>query len=548
MFDANVFKHVVEGSPALRTAICENEPLYFAAYYFPEYFTFPIAPFHYDLYDDIKDLSSGDLSEAMWCVFRYGAKTSLAKIALLAWMICYKKRRYLNWDSYDSDNAEAALFDVTVALQTNPRIIADFGNLYFKKKTREALSEAKMKRVKNFITENGVRVAAFSTQESTRGRLFENIRPDGYCLDDFENSKTKDSPVITQKIIDHIEEMRSGLEPGAFVLYLCNYLTDTGSVAYLMENLKKSARAVVRFIPVTDPNGKIAWPGRFVHTKAEAFQINRDIDDIKLHVVSLEERKEALPNYETELMLNPSKAGDLFFDRRKVEEAIKKALPAAEENAGFMIWEKFNPRHAYSMGADTAEGIGADSNASAVIDLTRTPNLVAATFEDNEMSNTTFGWELKRQGLIFGLPFLVCEINMTGYGTIAELITAEYPHLYRREVKNKQTNKISKEYGWRATVGTKSQVLGEFKEAFESGELEILDAGLLEEMKLMRKNDARIATRQKGATRHFDKVRAAALAWEGRGHALTPAAAEEAARSVRGNREERRESAQDAGL
>ena len=526
MFDEKKWEYVLKGSPALRKAICKEEPLYFAMFYFPEYFTFSVPQFHKDMYQDIKDLDKSVIDEAMWCVFRDGAKTSLAKVALVVWMICFKKRRYLNWDSYDSENAEQALFDVTVALQTNPRIISDFGHLYFKKATRLAMSEAKMKRIKNFITENGVRVSAFSTQESTRGRLFANVRPDGFIFDDFENLKTKESIPITNKIIDHINELRSGLPAGAFVLYLCNYLTDSGSVAHVMENLKRSDRARVRFVPVVDRKGVLAWPDKFVKTNVEAVRVNRDIKDAKLHKISLEARRASLGDsvFETELMLNPAKSGDLFFDRNLVERAIENATEPTEENAGFKIWYKYNPKHRYGGGGDTSEGIGGDANASAWIDFTTKPNRLVASFEDSQMSNTTFGWEIDRQGKMYAKPFFVPEINQTGYGTVAELLNAGYDNVYQREVKNKISGKMQKEFGWRATVGTKFQVLGELKEAFESGELEILDLGLLTEMKYFTKAAARLIKREEGATRHYDKLRAVALAWEARKFAPLPVA------------------------
>ena len=520
------WKEVVTGSPAMRKAICKDDPLgplYFAMYYFTEYFTYKTPPFHMEMYEDCKALTDGTVDEIMWCVHRDGAKTSIAKIALLIWCICFQKKSYVGWDSYDSENAESALFDVTVALQKNEKLIADFGHLYYKKQSKQALSEAKMKRIKNFITEPsqygpGVKVVTFSTQESIRGRITGHERLDLVIFDDFENNKTKDSAPVTKKVIDHINEYRSGMPAGASVLYLCNYITDTGSVANVMENLRGNSRARIRFVPVKNEKGEISWPDKFVETRKEADELNKEIADPKLHKLSLEAKKEALSKdgltYETEMMLNPAKSGDLFFDRKKVDQAIARAIEPLETNADLKIWAKFNPKHRYGGGADTAEGIGGDHNASAWIDFTQNPNLVVATFQDNQMSNTVFGWELKRQGALYGYPYLVPEINNTGYGTVSELLNAEYPLIYQREVRNKTTQKMQKEYGWRASIGTKFQVLGQFKEAFESGDLEILDKALLEEMKVFTKAAARIIGREKDATRHYDKLRAAALAWE----------------------------------
>lgn len=519
MLDQNKWDAVCDGGPALRIAILEHEPQMFAGYYFPEYFTYEVPEFHAQMYEDCKSLTDGTIDEAMWCVFRDGAKTSLAKTALLCWCICYAKKKNIKWDSYEDESGEVALFDVTVALQTNQKLIEDFGQLYYKKPQKQAMSEAKMKRIKNFKTENGVSVSAVTTQQPLRARNLQGAeRTDLYIVDDFENNKTKDSVVITGTVIKHLNELRSGLPAGASVLYLCNYITDTGSVAHIMELLRDNKRAIVRFVPVKNGKGEIAWPDKFVDTEAQATEINRTISDPKLHKVSLEAKRTSLSKdglvFETEMMLNPSKSGDLFFDRDKVIAAIAKAKPPLEENAGLKVWAKFNPTHRFGGGADTSEGIGGDHNASAWIDFTQKPALLVASFQDNLMANTVFGWELKRQGALFGYPYLIPEINNTGYGTVAELINSEYPLLYQREVKNKTTGKVQKEFGWRATMGTVFEVLGNFKSAFESGDLEILDKDLLEEMKFFTKSSARLTTRLVGATRHFDKLRAAALAWE----------------------------------
>lgn len=519
MIDEVKWKYVIEGSPALRKAICKEDPMYFALYYFPEYFKFKIPEFHGNLYSDSKKLTTGEVDEIMWCIFREGAKTSIAKI-IVCWIICFKLKQNIKWDSYDDASGDNALFDVTLALQTNKRIISDFGQLYHTKKHKDAQSEAKRKQIKNFITENKVSVSSITTQQATRSKNSQGEnRTDLYVIDDFENNETKDSFTITHSVQKHLDELRAGLPAGASVLYLCNYITDTGSVAYIMEKLKNNPRAIVRFVPVINPQGIIEWPDKYVKTDVEAQEINRTIENPKLHKTSLESKRRSLGDnvYETEMMLNPSKSGDLYFDRDKVEEAIKLAKDPKEINAGMKVWERYNPQARYGFGADTAEGIGADANASAIIrgSMKNIPALLVSSFEDNQMSNTVFGWELKRQGGLYGYPLLANELNQTGYGTQAELLNAEYPldKLYIREVRNKTTNKIQKEYGWKATTGTKAEVMGEFKRAWEAGELIIYDLALLTEMKLYTKAANRIANRIAGATRHYDKLRATALAW-----------------------------------
>lgn len=80
-------------------------------------------------------------------------------------MIANKKRRYINVDSFDKENAERILFDVAFEMTNNKKLQADYGTLFSKKK---GIEEIKQNRINNFVTENGVRVEAHSTQESVR--------------------------------------------------------------------------------------------------------------------------------------------------------------------------------------------------------------------------------------------------------------------------------------------------------------------------------------------------------------------------------------------
>lgn len=105
----------------------------------------------------------------------------------------------------------------------NKRFLADYGTLYSKKK---GIDEVKQNRISNFVCENGVRIEAHSTQESVRGRLHLNQRPDCLVLDDIETSKTRDSEAYTKQVSDHISEAMAGMSPDGFILYLGNYITE----------------------------------------------------------------------------------------------------------------------------------------------------------------------------------------------------------------------------------------------------------------------------------------------------------------------------------
>lgn len=502
-----------------RVFLCSLDPKYFAIYYFSEYFNFKIPGFHFDLYEDCGRLldPQDPLTEAMWKAYRESAKTSIAKIAFICWAICFKKREYMNVDSEDLKNAEALLFDVTISLQTNKRIIADFGHLFYRKSKMPDEEEegSKMKRLGSFITENGIKVEAHSVYESTRGRLYKNKRPDCYLLDDFENLLTIKSQALMKKIRDHIDELRSGLAPGACVLYLGNVLLEDGVVGYISDLLENNPEtALVRNIPVVDNRGIISWPDKYVKTDVEAHKINETIDDTNKRKISLETKRRQLGNdvFEREMMNNPGAAGDYTFDREKIKRDLLKCYDPIKTYGPMKIWLDYEPDHKYAIGGDTSEGTGNDANASAVCDFTRRPNAIVATFEDNKMRPNVFGIELSRQGNYYGAALVCPELNNTGWATVAKLQDV-YDNIYQREDPNKINNQIANEYGLRTTIGNKYMILSEFASAYHNGELEIFDRALLMEMYHHTKDDLNRLKAEEGMTRHFDKLQAAAIAY-----------------------------------
>ncbi|MFA4833589.1 MAG: hypothetical protein WC619_01930 [Patescibacteria group bacterium] len=511
-----IFKIVHHGTAQQRKYICEKELVYFAIFYFPEFFTYKIAPYQYDFYEDCKKLISGELDEAAWIAFAESAKTSIAKI-FVTWCICYSKKRYINYDSYDKGNSEVALFNIVLWLQTNQRLIADFGQLYYKKRSHQ---EASMKRISNFVTENGIKVEAFSTQESPRGRVFNHLRPDLFILDDIENNITKESYPITKKIKSHIDEIKRGLsgQRGA-VLYLGNLITEEGVIAHVMETVENNPRGMVRNIPVI-ADGKIAWPDKYVKTNEEAAKINATIENKDEQKISLEAKKASLGErvYETEMMNNPGKSGDLYFNRNIIRRLLKEVEEPLKEIAGLKIWRAFNAAHKYGQGGDTSEGKGLDANALTVIDYSTRPAVAVATFEDNLITPYNFAHEMKRAGLMFGECIACPEMNNTGFGTLAELLNI-YDNIYIREDKKKVGKQISNEYGLRMMSGIKYDLFGSLREAIESGALLVLDAALLWEMYYYRKQDLNAMKIEEGMTRHFDKLTALAIAWEMRKYA-----------------------------
>ncbi len=513
---------LLNGTPDQRKYACSKSLLLFAVYYFSEYFTYRIPEFHYEFYDDAEALANGTIKEAAWIAFRESAKTSIAKI-FLVWLIAYKYKKYVNVDSYDKENSERVLFDVVIAMQTNEKLKADFGELYNVARSSE---ESTIKRVSNFVTNNKVRVEAHSTQESVRGRLHGNQRPDFFLLDDVETSKTVDSVPITQKIIAHIDEMKTGLAVNGSILYLGNFIIENGTVAYIMRSVEGS-HGRLRFVPVVDKKGVIAWPGKYVHTDAEAWKVNETLPREKFRV-SLEAKKRELNAggkrvYEVEMLNDPIAAGSAFFDRRIVDRLIAQCAMEKEDRAGFKTWRNYAPNHRYAIGADTSMGQGRDANASVAIDFYPTPAVQMGSYANNEIPPDQFAYELKRQADILGSCLIAPETNAQSGGTCLTTLKMIYDvgKIYRKRDDEKAKNVLVDKLGWETNGKTKHDILFGLKSAIEDGKLLIEDERILKEMRSFTYSDADNlgGAKMDLSTNHFDLLIACAIAWEMRKYA-----------------------------
>ncbi len=274
--------------PDNRKRATRNHFGYFLSHYLPTYVQSDFAPFHYDMMGDVHDLVDLRIREVAWFMFGESAKTSFAK-ALILYLIVFDIEPYINADAFDSTNSERILFDVVWELQTNPRLTEDFGELYNVTRTKEQVTQ---KRIKDFVTnperdedgaivKEGIRVEAHSTQESVRGRIHGAMRPGFVLLDDFETKKTLRSEVATKQIRSHIQEFKRGLDSSRRrVVYLGNILSEYGNVQSVIERAKTDKELRTRIIPICQGDlitgiHTPSWPERWAMTDEEAKAVGK---------------------------------------------------------------------------------------------------------------------------------------------------------------------------------------------------------------------------------------------------------------------------------
>lgn len=276
------------------------------------------------MYSDLDEMNS-ELIGVLWEMFRESAKTTIAKIKIIH-NIVYQKKHFNIWSSFDKSKANANLFDIVIQLQTNKKLISDFGQMFFSSNLRDQKSSEK-KSITEFITTNGVKVKSYSTGQSIRGEVFGEYRPDFVVLDDIETMKTVVSDAKTRQVIDFIDECLSGLGSDANFLVLANRLAETGSVAYLEEKLKGLKNWRIRNIPLIDENG-LVWPEKYVMTDAEAIEVNENIKNRREWKVSVETKKKTLGEtvFNREMLNRPLTDDEREFKLRWLQQEFTQSM------------------------------------------------------------------------------------------------------------------------------------------------------------------------------------------------------------------------------
>jgi len=103
-----------------------------------------------------------------------------------------------------------------------------------------------------------------------------------------------------------------------------------------------------------------------------------------------------------------------------------------EKVHGVKIFKKPQKDHVYFMSVDCSEGKGLDYSAFTVIDITKQPFEVVATFRDDEMSHLGYPVLLNNIGKFYNDAYILIELNSTGL-EVANLLfnDHEYENILR---------------------------------------------------------------------------------------------------------------------
>lgn len=190
-------------SPDYRSAAAD--PGYFGRYYLPHYFTRPSPPFHRQLdrlwqsrvmkgRDPLSDaeailLANGTRSAV--AAPRGHAKSTVMSLKNVLHAALYGYKQYILLLSDTETQAAGFLEAIKYELETNERILADFGE-----------QVGKTWKTSSILLKNGCRIDAVGSGQKLRGRRNYQRRPDLILCDDIENDEGVRTAEQRQKTAD----------------------------------------------------------------------------------------------------------------------------------------------------------------------------------------------------------------------------------------------------------------------------------------------------------------------------------------------------------
>lgn len=145
--------------------------------------------------------------------------------------------------------------------------------------------------------------------------------------------------------------------------------------------------------------------------------------------------------------------------------------------------------HQYVMTVDCSQGVGGDSSAFSVIDVTGIPYVQVATFYDNNISPLMFPDVIVSVAKMFNNAYVLCEVNDIGH-KVAYIIQAEleYEYLLTCSTKGRNGQCVSGGFGANTFLGVKTtsavKKIGcsTLKKMIESDKLIIKDSHTITEL------------------------------------------------------------------
>ena len=180
------------------------------------------------------------------------------------------------------------------------------------------------------------------------------------------------------------------------------------------------------------------------------------------------------------------------------------------------VWQRPKRWSGYTLGVDTAEGLGhGDYSCVQVIDAKEGEQVA---IWHGRIPPDELAYEVYNIGIWYGNALCCVESNNHGLTTIVQLRQLGYPNLFRKRSLNNESNKMTQEFGWKTTRTSKPLMIDDLGMALKNDELVLHCRDTIGELRTFTRNERGSMS----GSPYDDRVMALALANQMRKYAFIP--------------------------
>lgn len=329
--------------PTDKKSLGEHSLIYFIKEYLSAA-TQAFADVHYDVSRLLQDPRPG--KRILLLFPREHAKTTIITFSYVLWCICYNKKRNIVICSDSKNQAQEFLRNIKTELETNQKIIEDFGDLV---PTGQHVYDDNKRAMRgkwderHVITRNQVQIKCLSPGSQARGLNF-NVymedpdnpgqmitkpqRPDLLICDDILNDKWIKNRVQRDKIeewffspvFNAVDSDIGDIIVVGTILHHDDLLSRIYKDEERTAGWVKMKRPACSFDPQTGEIGNVLWPGRW--SAAKLLHRRREIGSLA---------------FAREFLLNPTDEGAQFFNHAWFEFYVDKQSVPVEWWDGLVV-------------------------------------------------------------------------------------------------------------------------------------------------------------------------------------------------------------------
>jgi predicted phage terminase large subunit-like protein len=215
--DAAMDKSRRERDRLARVARAKDDPRFFCSYYLAHYFRHPETGEPTDLADwqgEVIDLTRNHKSIAIAAPRGHGKTTFLA-LALTLRDLLVGASKFTIYLGPTAKSARDRITEIRLELETNERILEDFGDLLRKEDRHGNRKKAGRQASDDLQLSNGARVLARGAGEGLRGSRSRENRPDRVIGDDLDRDGEVANPDLVEKKVRWFKRAVLGLQGAA---------------------------------------------------------------------------------------------------------------------------------------------------------------------------------------------------------------------------------------------------------------------------------------------------------------------------------------------